>query len=148
MSSVEFKEIDFSVIREDYSRYMLDDGTLLKAKIVVQKIFLSPIITPEGYPTETFFAAQNMATATVPQNLKRSSSQLFDPTIDKGQEIPFHEQKIKDQEYITDNGFRITIKPILTKVFKYDKYNQFGEPIYNVLMQQITNVDKMQSTAN
>jgi hypothetical protein len=51
------------------------------------------------------------------------------------------------QEYMTTNGFRVSIKPVLTKVFRYDKYTQLGEPIYNVVLQAITNIDKIETTA-
>ncbi len=109
--------------------------------------FLQIINTPEGYPTNLAFDGVNIPVALVPQNLKREPTESFNPQIDKGIEIPFVEQKINEQEYVTDDGLRISIKPILTKVFKYDKYNVFGEPVYNVSIQQITNMDKMQSTA-
>lgn len=149
MSSINLTEVDFCVIKEDYSRYLLDDGTLIKVKIVVRKIFTSPVITPEGYPTDTVFAADNAVTALVPANLKRpTSTEPYNPATDKGSEINFTEQKINTQEYQTDNGLRVTIRPVLTKVFRYDKYNQFGEPVYNTRIQQITHVDKTGSTTN
>jgi len=149
MSSIELREADFFVMKEDYSRYTSDDGTLLKVKIVVKKIFMSPIMTPEGYPTETFFSSDNIVTSIVPQNLKRNPSQQpYNPLVDKGTEVQFKEQTINDQEYLTDNGFRIVVKPVLTKVFRYDKYDSFGYPIYSVAVQQITHVDKMQSSNN
>lgn len=149
MSSVELKEVDFSVIKEDYSRFVLSDGTTIKAKILLRKIFASPISTPEGYPTETAFDAANVVVAMVPKNLKRQPSQEgINPQIDKGEEFKFIEQTVNLQEYITDNGFRIFIRPVPTKVFRYNKYNLFGEPIYNVILQQITNIEKMQSTGS
>jgi len=147
MSSIELKELDFSVIKEDYSRYLLNDGTTIKVKILLRKVFASPINTPEGYPTETAFDAMNVVVAMVPQNLKRQPSQEpLNPQVDKGEEIKFIEQTVNIQEYVTDNGFRIFIRPIPTKVFRYDKYNAFGEPVYNVILQQITDMQKMQST--
>ena len=32
------KEVDFSMVREDYCRYQLEDGTLVKVKMCVLKI--------------------------------------------------------------------------------------------------------------
>ena len=150
MSSYELKEVDFRVIKEDFSRYMLEDGTTIKIKIVLRRVFFSPINTPEGYPTDSAYDTANAAVGvSVPQKLKRSpSSEPFNPLVDKGEEINFREQEINEQEYVTDNGFRIFIKPIITKVFRYNKYNQLGEPIYNVMSQQISNVEKMQSTGS
>ena len=48
---------------------------------------------------------------------------------------------------MTTNGFKISVRPVLTKVFKYDKYNHLGEPLYNVTLQAITNIDKIETTA-
>lgn len=148
MASLDLKEVDFCVIKEDYSRFVLDDETIIKAKIVVRKIFVSPINTPEGYPTQTAFDGTNIVVAKVPASLKRNpSKEPLNIQVDKGEEIRHIKEDIHEQEYITDNGFRITVRPVLTKVFRYSKYDMFGDPIYNVSLQQITNVDKMQSTA-
>lgn len=148
MSSVELKEVDFRVIKEDYSRYVLNDGTTIKLKVVLRRVFFTPIYTPEGYPTNTGYDTINAVVATgVPQSIRRPpSKEPLNPQVDKGEEVDFSEREVIEQEYITDNGFRITIKPIVTKIFRYTKYNPLGEPFYNVMSQQITNVDKMQST--
>ena len=148
MSSVEMQEVDFLVLSEDYSRFLLHDGTILKAKIVLRKIFFTPLKTPEGYPTNTAFDSVNIVVSFVPQSLKRPpSNEPFNPQQDKGTEIKFEEQETKSQEYMTTNGFKISVRPVLTKVFKYDKYNQLGEPLYNVTLQAITNIDKIETTA-
>ena len=144
MSSAESKEVDFSVIKEDYSRFVLDDGTRIKAKIVVRKIFTSIQNTPEGYPIQTSFDVTHIAVAKVPENLKKDPSPQ--PVISQnevGEEIRSVKEEILEQQYDTDNGFRIIIKPVLTKVFRYNKYDMFGDPMYNVSLQQITNIDKM-----
>lgn len=46
----------------------------------------------------------------------------------------------------TPDGFGITVKPVVTKIFRYNKYNVYSEPIYNVNVQAITNIDKIEST--
>lgn len=148
MSSVEMQDVDFLVLSEDYSRFLLHDGTILKAKIVLKKIFFTPLKTPEGYPMNTAFDSINIVVSIVPQSFKRApSNEPFNPQQDKGTEIKFEEQETKLQEYMTTNGFKISIRPVLTKVFKYDIYNQVGEPIYNVILQAITNIDKLETTA-
>jgi hypothetical protein len=139
------EEIDFIVLKEDYSRYILHDKTIVKAKVLLRKIFFTPDKTPEGYPTNTGFDSLNIAVTFVPKNLKRPPSvEPYDPQKDKGSEIRFEEQEVKTQEYMTTNGFKITIKPVLTKVFRYEKYNNFGEPMYNIALQAITNIDKIE----
>jgi hypothetical protein len=148
MSSIEAQEVDFVVLNEDYSRFLLHDATTLKAKIVLKKIFFAPIKTPEGYPTNTGFDTVNVVVALVPHNLKRpASKEPYNPQTDKGTEIKFEEQDIKTQEYMTTNGFKVSLKPVLTKVFRYEKYTPLGEPMYNVILQTISNIDKIETTA-
>ncbi len=144
---VESQEVDFVVLSEDYSRYLVNDGTIIKAKVVVRKIFFNPQKTPEGYPAGVGIDAMNAIAAIVPAALRRQPSfEPFNPQVDKGTEIKFEEQEVKTQEYMTTNGFRITVKPVVTKIFKYPKVNNYGEPIYNMVIQSITNIEKIEST--
>lgn len=144
--SSNFQEADFIVRDEDYSRYLLNDGTILKAKIVLRKILFSGVKTPEGYPAQTNFDTINAVAAIVPPANKRPpSAEPFNPK-QKGEEISFQEQEVKTQEYMTSDGFRITIRPVLSKVFKYSQVNMYGEPTYQVVLQNITNIDKIEST--
>ncbi|MEM3489744.1 MAG: hypothetical protein QXO75_08865 [Nitrososphaerota archaeon] len=141
-------ECDFTVISEDYSRYLLQDGTILKVKIVVKKIFRSAEITPEGFPVGLSFDSVNAVTAIVPPAMKgQPSKEPWDPRRDVGKEIKFEPQEEKWQEYVTNDGFKIMVKPVVVKVLKYDKRNIYGEPIYAATVQAITNVEKFTSTA-
>ncbi|HEV2137302.1 MAG TPA: hypothetical protein VGR53_00500 [Nitrososphaerales archaeon] len=141
-------EADFSVLREDYSRYLVEDGTMLRVKIVVRKILKTPAKNPQGYPLSMGVDSVNVVSAQVPDRLKRKpSSERFDITREVGKESKFELMgDQRDQEYITSDGFRILMKPVVTKVFKYDKFNEFGEPIYNVTVQAITNIEKVSAT--
>jgi len=141
-------EMDFSVIDEDYSRYQLGDGTLLKVKVVVKKIFRSPQTTPQGYPTGVGFDSENAVAAIVPQRLKREPSrERLDPTRDVGEEVKFAPEEERWQSYMARDGFKILVKPIVTKVIKYPKYNDYGEPIYSASIQTIINIEKSAARA-
>lgn len=142
------QEVDFVVLSEDYSRYLVHDGTLLKVKIVVRKIFCSPQKTPEGYPQQVTFDSMNAVAAIVPPGLKGPpSNEPFNPQKEKAEEPKFEEQEIKSSEYMTTNGYKISIKPVVWKVFKYNQRNAYGEPVYTVSVQSITNMDKIETTA-
>jgi len=95
-----------------------------------------------GYPnfgTESF----NAVTAIVPDALKRQPSLDFNPQVDIPEEIQFTPQEEQWQEYHTEDGFKVFVKPVLTKVFRYNKYNNLGEPIYNTIIQSIINAGKV-----
>ena len=147
MSTVEMKEVDFVVLKEDYSRFLISDGTIMKVKAPVRKIFFHPQKTPEGYPVSMSVDSINFMSAMVPPASKRpASTEPWNPQIDKGEEMKFDEQKIENQEYMTPDGFRITVKPTITKVLKYQKFNNHGEPIYGIIIQIIMNIEKIEST--
>lgn len=140
-------EMDFVVMKEDYSRYLVKDGTILKVKIVVRKILKSAELTAEGYPASISIDSINVVTAIVPPGLKREPSrEPWDPRRDVGEELKFEPTEEKWQEYMTNEGFRILVKPVVTKVLRYNKYNNFGEPIYSAVIQAITNIEKLGST--
>jgi len=140
-------EMDFVVMSEDYSRYLLQDGTTLKVKIVVRKIFRTAEITLQGYPASLGIDSTNAVVAIVPPALKRApSKERFDPARDVGDEVKFDPIEEKWQTYKTPEGYKILVKPVLTKVIKYKKYNQYGEPIYSAVIQAITNIEKITST--
>jgi len=141
-------EMDFSVIDEDYSRYQLGDGTLLKVKVVVKKIFRSPQTTPQGYPTGVGIDSENAVAAIVPDRLKREpSKERMDYTKDVGEEVKFAAEEERWQSYIVRDGFKILVKPIVTKVIRYQKYNDYGEPIYSANIQSIINIEKAAKSA-
>ncbi|HYY91769.1 MAG TPA: hypothetical protein VE955_07255 [Candidatus Dormibacteraeota bacterium] len=140
--------MDFAVVSEDYSRYLLKDGTTLKVKILVRKIMREGLITAQGYPINLGLDAANIVTAIVPPALKHNpSKEPWNPLTDVGTELKFEPIEEKWQEYITPDGYKIQVKPIVTKVIRYDKYNQFGEPIYNASVQTIVNIERFTSTA-
>lgn len=148
MKITDMQEVDFVVLHEDYSRYLVHDGTLIKAKIVVRKILFTAEKTPEGYPASYSLDSMNAIAAIVPPSLRGQPSQeSWNPQKDLGTEMKFEEQEVKVQEYMATNGFRITVKPVVTKIFRYNKYNNFGEPIYNVVIQAIINIEKIATTA-
>ncbi len=127
-SSVLENEIDFEVVKEDFTRYQVVDGTLLKIKICVLKILESSDRGLGGYPMFGFVTS-NMLNATVPARLRSSPTE---PAATKGgvEEIEFKLQEDVWQEYKTVDGFLVRIKPVVTKIFKHGKHNAFGEPIY------------------
>jgi len=141
-----FRDIDFVVLDEDFSRFSVHDGTTIKAKIVVRKILFSITRTPEGLPSNFGIESMDAVTAIVPKKLKRKPSRTkWDPNKDKGQEIPVEEQDTKVQSYMTSNGFKITVKPVVTKVLRYNKYNSLWEPIYKISVQAITDIKKIKN---
>ncbi len=114
------KEVDFSVRKEDWSRYLVDDGTELRVKIVVRKILEVLQPTASGYPP-IGIESMNAVSAMVPDKLKREPSKIpFDMRTQQGNEIDFRKLHEDWQEYLTTDGLKILVKPVLVKIIKYD----------------------------
>ena len=131
---------------EDWSRYQVIDGTLIRVRIVVRKIVRSHEVGPQGYPNFSLESI-NAVSAIVPDHLKRApSKEPWDPKKDIGEERKFETLEEKWQEYHTTDGFKILVRPAVMKIWCYPtKYNTFGEPVYQVNVQSLINVEKLPS---
>jgi hypothetical protein len=148
MSVMDIKDLndtDFTIVNEDWSRYLVEDGATIRLRIVVYKILRTSEKDQLGYPTFSI-ASNNVVGALVPPHMKKEPSQEpFDPKKDLGKEMKFETFQETWQEYHTTDGFKVLIKPVVTKIIKYLKYNSFGEPIYNLPnIQHILNIEKIQ----
>lgn len=139
-------EIDFQVVKEEYTRYLLEDRTLLKVKISATKMIESDRIDATGYPSIAVNTT-SIVCAIVPEHLKKEPSGTgIDPSVDRPVEVDFSMTEEVWQEYHTKDGYKILVRPVVTKVLKYEKYNAFGEPIYSVgNIQQIIDIKHIKS---
>ena len=108
------------MLKEDWSRFLrLSDGFQLKIRVVTVDLFRTVQLSPTGYP-DMSVASENVISAIVPDRLKRMpSTEPFHPETDIADELTFEEMEVKQQEYLTPDGFKVTIKPVLQKVFRY-----------------------------
>lgn len=121
-------EIDFKVVKEDFTRYQLEDGTLLKIKLCVHKILESEDRGTGGYPAFVLLTT-NIFTALVPERLR---ARPHGPVgVDNPVEISFKVEEETWQEYKTLDGFLVRARPVVTKIFKHDQHNSFHEPVYS-----------------
>ena len=131
--------------KEDWSRYQVADGTLIRVRIVVRKIVRSIELNPQGYP-DFQLESMNAVSAIVLGHLKRApTTEPWDPKKDIGEEMKFDTLEDQWQEYHTTDGFKVLVRPVIMKVWRYLKYNAFGEPIYNVNVQSLLNLEKLPS---
>lgn len=79
---------------------------------------------------------------------EKSPSLGFDPSVDRPVEIEFSTTEEVWQEYRTEDGYRVLLRPVVAKVLKYEKYNEFGEPIYSVgRIQHILDIKHVKTNA-
>jgi hypothetical protein len=140
-SSPYMMEVDFHVFKEDWSRFRLDDDTLLKVRLPVRKIFET--IVPQGYPVFSVDTITVITTIALDSSKREPSKQPWNPKVDVPEDIGFTILEEAWQEYRTFDNFKVLVKPVLVKVYKYNRYNIYGEPIYNASIQAIINGEKI-----
>jgi hypothetical protein len=132
------KELEFKIVKEDWFIYRLKDGSILKVKPVLIKVFETDQVDPAGkkiYAT----LGQNIVTVTSPENLKGTPTLPLPPPnealkLDK-EEVEV-EHAIYDPRwniYELENGEKLKVKIVITHVYKIKgKYDEFGNPYYVV----------------
>lgn len=123
------KEVDFDVIEEPWARYLLKDGTLIRFRTAVTKIFESLIKGPMGYPNFRI-AVQPVASTIVPDDLKGEPTPMKEPKPEDFVEESKIIQRSDDvwQRYKTKDGWIIKVKVSVRKIFKSNKFNDEHEP--------------------
>jgi len=151
MAKPQAEEVDFKIVREDWNKYHLADGTLLRVRIGVLKI-VKEGIGELGLPIFGM-AANNLISVVCAKDLLRT----------KGEEItgPITPQEVKDgtdldyqpvgasewQEYQTADGYTVLLRPELGKVVRLKRYAPIGasglwEPVYWTNIQQVHRLKK------
>lgn len=124
MNSFTRPPLDFIVLREDWCRYDLSDGAILKVKVVLTKVYknhgrlmceihpIYVILTNEiGVPDSKTYSVEDLRSAII--------SDIGFTTI------------IQDwNEYEVDDGTTIKIQPLVLKITKTSKFDSKGFPKY------------------
>jgi hypothetical protein len=124
-------DIKFSVVKEDWNEYKLQDETILRTKIVLIKAVRD--VDPRQGIGYNFNTQNHVAVFTssdkkgTPGTKPYTPQELQASVVD---EIDFEVVKEDWNSYQLEDGARIDIKLILTRVAKTDKFDPMGSPIY------------------
>ena len=130
-----FDYIDFEMVEEPWNLYKLEDGSLIKFKLVLIKVVPSKT-DPENYS----FNTANVVGVQSPVELRG------DPTLPptKGtyndfekKDLDFEVIKESWNEYKLKGGIIVKIKPAITAINKTKSFDRYGEPIYVVHSQPL-----------
>jgi hypothetical protein len=137
------KDLDFQIVKESWNVYELHDGTILKVRFVLLKVIRTTAFNPDGEPMYAF-ATKNFLAPRAPKKLmgpptnpppteeQMSSSSMAD--------VDFRAREESWNEYIVEDGTRIRVKLIVTKVERSNFFDQMGYPFYRVASQQVSAV--------
>lgn len=137
------KDLKFEVIKEGWNEYKLDDGAILRTKLILGKV-----IIPAGFTLENTgrfdFQTQNMIVAYVPQNMKGTPigrpltpQEIEDSIVE---DLDFEQTTEAVNEYRLPRSITIKLRFMLTRVAKTDKFNRDGTPIYATRTQVVPQI--------
>ena len=139
--------MDFDIVSDNWTRFRLEDRTILRVRIDVAKIAFHGT-SNIGFPNVEV-AARNIVTAVVEDpSLKgvpaKEEVKLRPEDVQSGKEMKVEQMDSNWQEYkILGTPWKLLVRPIVPKVIRTQKYNQFGEPIYWASIQFVTDVKKV-----
>ena len=126
-------ELDFDVVREPWNRYELEEGPILKAKVILKNVSrkteadgkvgygidiqhvtaISHVpIELQGPPTERGYSPEELQASIVKDDVRYSTL------------------REEWNEYVAEDGCKIRIKNTVVSVAKTDKCDKKGNPIY------------------
>ena len=141
------KELDFKVIREEWLTIKLSDGSIIKLKPVLVKVFETDEKDPlTGEPILTF-EGHNVITVKSPEK-GPPSAKLPDPS--ESLKMPKEEVEISEiidpgwNLYELENGRKVKTKTIITNVYKIKGlFDQHGNPYYVVRSQMVVSASEL-----
>jgi len=140
---MQFRELDFKTIREEWMYVHLEDGAVIRFKSVLTRVFDTGQRDPVG---EVIYRidSQNVVVARAPEELKGPPSELIPPIHEIAKKKKPTIVKIRAivgddwNEYELEDGSRIRIKTVVTKVLRLDEYfDAYGNPIYVIQSQMV-----------
>lgn len=136
------KDLDFDIVKETWCKYELSDGAYLKFRNILLRAKKNPAIKgKQAYGIEGMKLA---AAYRIPPNLMSAPNRLpvSPEELDKSrkEELTFTILCEDWNEYLVEDGTAIKTKTNLVDVYRTDKADVFGRPIYITHENMITNI--------
>ena len=128
-------ELRFEVIREPWNEYELPDGSILRVRHVLLRIFR--LEDREGNISWETDVQSIVVLSHVPEESKGppssivySREQLISQIVER--DVDYETLSEEWNEYILEDGTKVRIKFTVARISKTDKFDRRGEPIYIV----------------
>ncbi|MEM0350437.1 MAG: hypothetical protein QXR27_05230 [Archaeoglobaceae archaeon] len=137
------RELDFRARKEDWMNVFLEDGTVIRFKSILTRVFDTGQKDVFGEPIYRI-DSQNIVVARAPDELKGQPSEFIPPIHEivkkKKPTIVRVKAIVGDDwnEYELEDGSIIKTRTIITKVLRLDGYfDSYGNPVYIVQSQMV-----------
>lgn len=124
-------DVKFDVTKEVWNVYRLNDGTVLRTKLVLIKIVRG--LDAKGVVGYNFNSQNHIAAFTSSDKKGTPSTMRYSPQELQSSIVEDMDFQVENEDwniYELEDGTRIDIKLILTRVAKTDKCDPAGSPIY------------------
>jgi hypothetical protein len=128
-------ELNFDIIQEPWNLYEIEDGIIIKVRVIVKRVFrFKETEEKGGYDVEQ----QNITViAHIPPELKGKKSQRKLTTQEAmsaviRDDVRFSVLREEWNEYAVEDGAKIRLKVSLMNVGKTNQFDQNGDPIYTI----------------
>jgi len=138
------KELDFKVKKEDWYIYELNDGSILKIRPVLIRVFETDAVNPQTGEPILALEGKNIVTVRSPEHLKGKPSKQLPPPSE-ALKMPKEEVEIKRvihepdwNLYELEGGKKLKSKLVVTNIYRIKSlYDRFGNPYYVVQSQTV-----------
>jgi len=132
-----YEYLEFETVREDWNEYMIEDGTLLRIKFVMIKILRRKI--PGGYDFR--FNSNTVIGIHSPEIREPANGRYTPEELSKSivkTDMNYKSLKeIWNRYIIKKDNSEIMVKIVITNIIKTNKYDEYGDPIYQIQTQPI-----------
>jgi hypothetical protein len=130
-NKIDFNYIKFKAINEPWNKYKLEDGTILKIKVVLINFITNP---KEDDGKSILFKASTVLGVETTKDLRGEPT-----TLKPGEKPKIIKKDLKYQtieedwnEYLLEKDKHMKMKLVITEIDRGEGFDTFGEPIYHV----------------
>ena len=137
--------LDFEIEQEKWNKYLLEDGSLLRAKFVLTGVLIDKNIEELekeaksgqklrigfAFKSRNLFSIESPTELRGPPDSKKYSLKELRASIVK-EELDFETEKATWNSYLCENGMRMKARISPTSVHMTSKFESSGTPIYVV----------------
>jgi len=131
----EYGYVDFKMMKEAWSEYTLEDGTIVKTRAILFKVKKED----EGYSfnEKSFAASFSPAELRGPKGSSRIQPNEIENILEsiKKEDVDILITKEHWNEYELSSGDKFSSKAVLVSASLTDRYDDIGDPIYAVQLQ-------------
>lgn len=128
------RSIDFDVVKEPWNKYELNDGTIIKTRIVLKKLVKEMLDKKQGkfgIDAQPVTVVLTSSEQNGPPDPKPHPPEELRQSIEKD-DLRYTTLAEEWNEYIVDDGSRVRIKSTVMQISKTTKFDRNGDPIYLV----------------